>query len=198
MSKNKYKNNDLLNKKIKKPLGEQLEDLADVPPTLESPIDEEPVTDEVVPPLLEQSHDAEVYARPDLWDNAQAKLRPTAELLDESYDDEGGIGEFREQLTTEGISDEQMEEATEPPLDSNYVGAPPSRTGFPWWWILLPLLIIGLLYGLTRKPTESQTPPTSTTSQGPVMILKDRQARLNLENFRMTEIRPDSQRVPLA
>lgn len=39
--------------------------------------------------------------------------------------------------------------------------------GFPWWWILLPLILLALIYGLTRPPAAPKTPSTSTTSFAP-------------------------------
>lgn len=40
----------------------------------------------------------------------------------------------------------------------------PTSKGFPWWWILLPLILLALIYGLTRPATTPQPTPTSTTS----------------------------------
>ena len=40
----------------------------------------------------------------------------------------------------------------------------PKAKGFPWWWILLPLILLALIYGLTRPATTPQPTPTTTTS----------------------------------
>lgn len=41
---------------------------------------------------------------------------------------------------------------------------PEPRSGFPWWWILLPLILLALIYGLTRNPTPPVDEPSGTTT----------------------------------
>lgn len=38
------------------------------------------------------------------------------------------------------------------------------RKGFPWWWILLPLILLALIYGLSRPATTPGTTSPNTTS----------------------------------
>lgn len=275
MSKNKYKNNAPMNKNFKKSDNEEKRPAAEKPVqnlTARGDPQEmkagpqpqnEPIPDVLDHQVAAPSMDPGSVQRADLLDTAQAKVRPNAGFTETNSIPAGGLGEFKEQLTAQGVPEEAITRESTPdpgalepgadridptlasndragrdnggrteirpegrsdsgkhgPLDlrmdrqpdtgaglgskpaddantyqksqttagrregqtdapsaehSEYTAVPLEnkgrRTGFPWWWILLPLLILALLYGLSRQPAEPQTPPSSTNGQVPVEI----------------------------
>ncbi len=46
-----------------------------------------------------------------------------------------------------------------------------SRNSFPWWWILLPLILLILIYVLTQKPSAALNTPQWRTAQAAVTEL---------------------------
>lgn len=189
MSKNKYKNNDSVNKRIKQPIendgfteseSDELEENEDYEEWIE-PGEEshQLLRQEVVEPSRERG----VPHRVDTWNTAQSLTDTSEEIygLDESSD--GGVGEFKTNLAEEGISTfqilEDAKEGTEKETDGflesdrdiDHRGARVPSKGFPWWWILLPLIILGLIWGITRQPTGNKTTPNSSTSQAPIQMM---------------------------
>lgn len=170
MSKNKYKNNDTLNKKVEQAFADnELRDkLKDAQPNAAPLLDEQYPEEELIPEEIRReamapTRDSDHFQRVDAWDNAQTKVRPAMDLQATDHASDGGLGEFKEQLITDGMPRESITEVTDPAAGPAYGNAP--RRGFPWWWILLPLIILGIIYGLTREPVDSTNPPASTTSQ---------------------------------
>lgn len=206
MSRNKYKNNDSLNKKIKKPLDDETEAVlldgedetgandrssARAPgPGASDPSrehieeprertigdrsfanEDEAIPEDVQREVMDPSRERDRFQRMDVWDNAQTKVRSTTDLYETDHSSHGGIGEFKEQLSTDGAPREKITEVTDPDSGTAHGTAPAPRKGFPWWWILLPLIILGLIWGLTREPKDADTTPESSTSQLPVKMI---------------------------
>ncbi len=170
MSKNKYKNNDSLNKKVEPAFAENelRDELKDAQPNVAPVRDEQYPEEEAIPEAIRReavapSRDSDRFQRVDAWDNVQSKVRPNTDLHATDHVSDGGLGEFKEQLITDGMPREAITEVTDPAVGPAYGDAP--RRGFPWWWILLPLIILGIIYGLTREPVDANNPPASTTSQ---------------------------------
>lgn len=179
MSKNKYKNNDSINRKVNKEFEEnELREELQADRPISEPIrkdyrdEEEAIPEEVQQEAVAPSLENERFQRVDTWDNAQTKVRPTADLHATDHVSEGGLGEFKEQLITDGMPREKITEVTDPAAGPDY-GTPAPRRGFPWWWILLPLVILGIIWGLTRDPIDDNNPTTTptTTSKAPIQIL---------------------------
>jgi len=178
MSRNKYKNNDSLNKKIK-----QSPSAEGPNQTLNNEYDQrmeaseqDATSHERQQRAAEPSRERDGLQRVDVWDNAQV-LGPTSVHLNESdHSSDGGIGEFKDTLSGGDVPRKKITETVDPEPGPSRAGAKVPAKGFPWWWILLPLIIIGLIWGLTRKPVDNTDNPESTSTQVPSQIMVAEQA----------------------
>ena len=55
------------------------------------------------------------------------------------------------------------------PAQTSRDSSPKDNKGFPWWWILLPLILLAIIYGLSRPATTPGTTPSNTTSYLPLV-----------------------------
>lgn len=172
MSRNKYKNNEPLNEKVKQPMSGEgsdssLPDFDEPEPTEEQGA----IIDEERQRAAEPSREYDGIQRGDVWDNAQAVGPSAMDPNETDYSSDGGIGEFKDTLIDDGVPRKKVTEVMDPDSGPGHVGAKVPAKGFPWWWILLPLIIIGIIWGLTRKPVDNTKTPESTTTQIPTQIM---------------------------
>lgn len=177
MSKNKYKNNEPLNRKVStEETGEDREII------LESEVPEEAAQVE--------AGDGKVNLRPADIKDSQSEEEPQSEGTPPMDITPGGASAPPDFRANPLDLDSENPKPGEPPTYFDEVHIPkenkdsgePKRDtrvtpgdrksntsgGFPWWWILLPLILLALIYGLTRKPT----PPVNQQTESRVTYQK--------------------------
>ena len=177
MSRNKYKNNESLNERVKQSsgVGSSHESLNEYDQRMEAS-EQDAISHERQQRASEPSRERDGLQRVDVWDNAQTLGSSSLNLNKSDHSSDGGIGEFKDTLSGGGVPRKKITETVDPESGSSRVGAKVPVKGFPWWWILLPLIIIGLIWGLTRKPVDNTETPNSTSTQGPSQIMLAEQA----------------------
>ena len=192
MSKNKYKNNEPLNRKGAGDPSEQKDSEVLEPGPLEEPPevagvdpDEDPRQEELktrMPeekpevvdedferveekPRIDKDH-ADILSKPDYREH---NLHLESHLEPPQDPDQVFAGDQMNRINKNDISDARRD--TRPTLNERR-GREVTK-GFPWWWILLPLILLALIYGLTRNPTPPADEPSGTTTtfddQGPIL-----------------------------
>lgn len=181
MSRNKYKNNEPLNRKVApKDLLEDQEELLE-----DGPLKEPPPVEGVDPD--EDPRQAELQTR-----MPEEEPQPVEEFFDREAEkprivpakaDVLAPPDYREHhlhLESENPNPQEPKkyfagddirkvnpdngEAQQDTRNTRRDKKPEVRGGFPWWWILLPLILLALIYGLTRNPTPPVDEPTGTTT----------------------------------
>lgn len=177
MSRNKYKNNESLNEKVRQSSGVEGSDdsLSEYDQRMEAS-EQDAISHERQQRAAEPSRERDGVQRVDVWDNAQALGTSSVNLNRSDHSSDGGIGEFKDTLSGGGVPRNKITETVDPESGPSQVGAKVPAKGFPWWWILLPLIIIGLIWGLTRKPVDNTENPDSTSTQGSRQIMVAEQA----------------------